>query len=133
MTVLEAVVLRLAMLGYAVTDNDNTGLEYLISRCKQEILSNINHTVLPDGLFYTLVDMVAGQFLYDKKAAGALDGLEGFDFSAPAKSISEGDISVTFAGASDGATTAEARFDALLETLRHPAESTLAAYRRLRW
>lgn len=133
MTVLEAVVLRLAMLGYTVTDNDNTGLEYLISRCKQEILSNINHTVLPDGLFYTLVDMVAGQFLYDKKAAGALDGLEGFDFSAPAKSISEGDISVTFAGASDGATTAEARFDALLETLRHPAESTLAAYRRLRW
>lgn len=133
MTVLEAVVLRLAMLGYTVTDNDNTVLEYLISRCKQEILSNINHTVLPDGLFYTLVDMVAGQFLYDKKAAGALDGLEGFDFSAPAKSISEGDISVTFAGASDGATTAEARFDALLETLRHPAESTLAAYRRLRW
>ena len=133
MTVLEAVVLRLAMLGYTVTDNDNTGLEYLINRCKQEILSNINHTVLPDGLFYTLVDMVAGQFLYDKKAAGALDGLEGFDFSAPAKSISEGDISVTFAGASDGATTAEARFDALLETLRHPAESTLAAYRRLRW
>lgn len=133
MTVLEAVVLRLAMLGYTVTDNDNTGLEYLISRCKQEILSNINHTVLPDGLFYTLVDMVAGQFLYDKKAAGALDGLEGFDFSTPAKSISEGDISVTFAGASDGATTAEARFDALLETLRHPAESTLAAYRRLRW
>lgn len=133
MTVLEAVVLRLAMLGYTVTDNDNTGLEYLISRCKQEILSNVNHTVLPDGLFYTLVDMVAGQFLYDKKAAGALDGLEGFDFSAPAKSISEGDISVTFAGASDGATTAEARFDALLETLRHPEESTLAAYRRLRW
>lgn len=133
MTVLEAVVLRLAMLGYTVTDNDNTGLKYLISRCEQEILSNINHTVLPDGLFYTLVDMVAGQFLYDKKAAGALDGLEGFDFSAPAKSISEGDISVTFAGASDGATTAEARFDALLETLRHPAESTLAAYRRLRW
>lgn len=133
MTVLEAVVLRLAMFGYTVTDNDNTGLEYLISRCKQEILSNINHTMLPDGLFYVLVDMVAGQFLYDKKAAGALDGLEGFDFSAPAKSISEGDISVTFAGASDGATTAEARFDALLDTLRHPAESTLAAYRRLRW
>lgn len=133
MAVLEAVVLRLAMLGYTVTDSDNTGLEYLIRRCEQEILNNINHKVLPDGLFYTLVDMVAGQFLYDKKAAGALDGLEGFDFSAPAKSISEGDISVTFAGASDGATTAEARFDALLETLRHPAESILAAYRRLRW
>lgn len=133
MTVMEAVVLRLAMLGYTVTDSDNSDLAYLIKRCEQEILNNINQKVLPDGLFFTLVDMVAGQFLYNKKAAGELDGLEGFDFSAPAKSITEGDISVTFAGASDGATTAEARFDALLDSLRHPAESTLAAYRRLKW
>lgn len=58
---------------------------------------------------------------------------EGFDFEAPTKSITEGDISVTFAGASDGAQSAEARFDALLATLMHPAESTLAAYRRMRW
>lgn len=130
MTVYEAVVLRLAMLGYEVTEDDKTGLEYLISRCEKDILANINHKVLPDGLFYILVDMVAGQFMYNKKAAGAL---EGFDFEAPAKSISEGDISVTFAGASDGVLTAEARFDALLNALTHPAESTLAAYRRMRW
>ena len=130
MTVYEAVVLRLAMLGYVVTEDDKTGLEYLISRCEKDILDNINHKVLPDGLFYILVDMAAGQFMYNKKAAGAL---EGFDFEAPAKSISEGDVSVTFAGASDGVLTAEARFDALLNTLMHPAESTLAAYRRMRW
>lgn len=130
MTVYEAVVLRLAMLGYEVTEDDKTGLEYLISRCEKDILDNINHKVLPDGLFYILVDMVAGQFMYNKKAAGAL---EGFDFEAPAKSISEGDVSVTFAGAGDGVLTAEARFDALLNTLMHPAESTLAAYRRMRW
>ena len=68
--------------------------------------------------------MVAGQFLFDKKAAG---GLEGFDFEAPAKSITEGDISVTFAGASDGASNAESRFDAMLSNLMHPAESTLPA------
>ena len=91
---------------------------------------NINHRELPPPLFYTLVDMVAGQFLFDKKAAG---GLEGFDFEAPAKSITEGDISVTFAGASDGASNAESRFDAMLSKLMHPAESTLAAFRRLRW
>ena len=118
MTVYEAVVLRLAMLGYEVTDNDKTGLEYLINKCEKDILANINQKVLPDGLFYTLVDMVAGHFMYNKKAAGALEGC---------------DISVTFAGASDGAQSAEARFDALLATLMHPAESTLAAYRRMRW
>ena len=131
--VYEAVVDRLAMLGYTVTDDDETGLIYTIRKCEAELLANINHRKLPPPLFYTLVDMVAGHFLFDKKAAGGLDGLEGFDFNAPAKSITEGDISVTFAGASDGASNAESRFDAMLAQLMHPAESTLAAFRRLRW
>ena len=129
--VYEAVVDRLAMLGYTVTDDDETGLKYTIRKCEAELLANINHRELPPPLFYTLVDMVAGQFLFDKKAAGGLG--EGFDFDAPAKSITEGDISVTFSGASDGASNAESRFDALLDQLRHPAESILAAFRRLRW
>ena len=128
--VYEAVVARLSMLGYTVTDADNAGLEYLIHKCEVDILTNINHRELPKGLFYTLVDMVAGQFLFNKKAAG---GLEGFDFDAPAKSITEGDISVTFAGASDGVSSAESRFDALLDRLMHPPDSVLAAFRRLRW
>lgn len=130
MTVFEAVVLRLAMLGYKVIEDDTPGLEYLISKCEKDILADINQNVLPDGLFYTLVDMVAGQFMFNKKAAG---DLEGFDFEAPVKSITEGDVSVTFAGGSDGASSAEARFDALLSKLMHPAQSTLAAYRRMRW
>lgn len=128
--VYEAVVARLSMLGYTVTDADKAGLEYLIHKCEVDILTNINHRELPKGLFYTLVDMVAGQFLFNKKAAG---GLEGFDFDAPAKSITEGDISVTFAGASDGSSSAESRFDALLDRLMHPPDSVLAAFRRLRW
>ena len=128
--VYEAVVARLSMLGYTVTDADKAGLEYLIHKCEVDILTNINHRELPKGLFYTLVDMVAGQFLFNKKAAG---GLEGFDFDAPAKSITEGDISVTFAGASDGSSSAESRFEALLDRLMHPPDSVLAAFRRLRW
>ena len=124
MTVYEAVVSRLAMLGYTVTDNDETGLNFLIDKCEKDILADINQRVLPDGLFYVHVDMVA---------AGGLDGLEGFDFSAPAKSITEGDVAITFAGASDGASSAEARFDALLAGLMRPPESTLAAFRRMRW
>ena len=133
MTVYEAVVSRLAMLGYTVTDNDETGLNFLIDKCEKDILAGINQRVLPDGLFYVHVDMGAGQFLFDKKAAGGLDGLEGFDFSAPVKSITEGDVAITFAGASDGASSAEARFDALIAGLMRPSESTLAAFRRMRW
>lgn len=134
MTVYEAVVSRLAMLGYTVTDNDETGLNFLIDKCEKDILADINQNgCCRMALFYVHVDMVAGQFLYDKKAAGGLDGLEGFDFSAPAKSITEGDVAITFAGASDGASSAEARFDALLAGLMRPPESTLAAFRRMRW
>lgn len=133
MTVNEAVTSRLAMLGYTVKDADAPGLEYQINRCEQAILNSINQKVLPDGLFYVWVDMVAGQFLSEKKNAGELEGEEGFDFSAPAKSITEGDVSVTFAGAGDGAISPEARFDAMLSKLIHPDERILAAYRRMRW
>ena len=128
--VYEAVTARLAVLGYIVTENDKPGLEYLIRKCEAELLADINHRELPPPLLYTLVDMVAGHFLFDKKSAG---GLEGYDFDAPAKSITEGDVSVTFAGASAGAGTAESRFDAMLARLMHPAEGVLAAFRRLRW
>ena len=58
MTVYEAVVSRLAMLGYTVTDNDETGLNFLIDKCEKDILADINQRVLPDGLFYVHVDMV---------------------------------------------------------------------------
>ena len=118
------------MLGCTVTDDDSAGLAYTVRKCEAELLANINRRELPPPLFYTLVDMAAGRFLFDKKAAR---GLEGFDFEAPAKSITEGDISVTFAGASDGAGSAESRFDALLDSLMHPQDSVLAAFRRLAW
>ena len=88
--VYEAVVDRLAMLGYTVTDADETGLKYTIRKCEAELLANINHRKLPPPLFYTLVDMVAGHFLFDKKAAGGLDGLEGFDFNAPPRASRRG-------------------------------------------
>ena len=78
------------------------------------------------------IDLVT-EFYIGELPVVRLDGVEGFDFSAPAKSITEGDVSVTFAGASDGAASAEARFDALLDKLIHPPNSILAAYRRLRW
>ena len=60
--VYEAVVDRLAMLGYTVTDADETGLKYTIRKCEAELLANINHRKLPPPLFYILVDMVAGQY-----------------------------------------------------------------------
>lgn len=132
MTVFEAVVLRLAMLGYKVIEDDTPGLEYLISKCEKDILADINQKELPDGLFYTLVDMVAGSFLQDKLNAGGLE-IEGLDFSTAVKSITEGDVSATFAGASDGVSSPEGRFLATLDGMVHPSEKILGAFRRLKW
>lgn len=52
--VYEAVVDRLAMLGYTVTDDDETGLKYTIRKCEAELLANINHRKLPPPLFTPL-------------------------------------------------------------------------------
>lgn len=130
MTVYEAVVARLAMLGYTAVTADADAINFNIDKCESLLKADLNVSGVPEELFYVLVDMVVGHFLYDKKAAGTLTT---FDFTAPAKQIHEGDVSVTFAGASDGTLTPEARFDAMLNTLMHPSELLLACYRRLRW
>lgn len=132
MEVYEAVVPRLAMLGYSATEDDKPALEYLIAKCRVELLTNINHKEVPNGLFYTLVDMVAGSFLHEKLAAGGLE-IEGVDFAQQPKSITEGDVKVDFAGASDGVSSGEARFRVQLDAMMHPPESVLGAFRRLRW
>ena len=124
----EAVVSRLATLGYAAAGADKPALEHLIAKCQVELLANINHRQVPDGLFGTLVDMVAGSFLHEKLAAGGLE-MEGIDFGQLPKSISQGDVKVDFAGASDGVDSAGARFCAQLEAMMHPPERVLGAFR----
>ena len=132
MDVYEAVVARLAMLGYTAAEDDKPTIDYLTGKCQVELLASIHHKDVPDGLIYTLVDMVAGSFLQDKLDAGTLE-IEGLDFSPAAKSITEGDVSVTFAGASDGSASAEVRFAAALASMVHPSEKILGAFRRLKW
>ena len=127
------VAARLASLGYAVTATDtaDAAVTYAIDRAAEKIKANINRTDIPDGLHYTWVDMAAGLFLFDKKTAGQLG--EGFDFTAPAKKITEGDVSVEFAGAADGSSTPEARFDKLINSLINPPAYLFARFRRFVW
>ena len=128
----EAVVARMAMLGYTAAEDDKPTIDYLTGKCQVELLASIHHKDVPDGLIYTLVDMVAGSFLQDKLNAGGLE-IEGLDFSTAVKSITEGDVSATFAGASDGVSSPEGRFLATLDGMVHPSEKILGAFRRLKW
>lgn len=129
MDILATVITRLAALGYSVVDTDNAVLEYNISKAEAQLKAETNQREVPEGLFYVWVDMAAGFFLTDKKAAGAL--AEIYDFDAPAKSISEGDTSVTFAIADTG--SFEDQFDAMLAKMTTPDPDLIIAYRRLVW
>ena len=127
MDILATVITRLAALGYSVVDTDNAVLEYNISKAEAQLKAETNQREVPEGLFYVWVDMAAGLFLTDKKAAGAL--AEIYDFDAPAKSISEGDTSVTFAIADTG--SFEDQFDTMLAKMITPDPDLIIAHRRL--
>lgn len=127
MALYDDVVARLSALGYTVTESQSAAVTYAINRAAETIKANINRTEIPDGLYYTHVDMAAGLFLKDKKAAGQLG--ESFDFSAPATKITEGEVAVEFAESS----TPEARFDRMVTSLTNPPQSIYAAFRRLKW
>lgn len=129
MEIFTAAVARLAGLGYVVTDKDNAVVRYCISKAEAQLKAETNQREVPEGLFYVWVDMAAGLFLTDKKAAGAL--AEVYDFDAPAKSISEGDTSVTFAIADTG--SFEDQFDAMLAKMITPNPDLIIAHRRLVW
>lgn len=131
MSIYNEVVGRLKVLGFEVTENPDTAVTYAINRAAEKIKADINCSTIPNGLHYTWVDMAAGFYLFDKKAAGQLG--DAFDFTAPAKRITEGDISVEFSGASDGSSTPEARFDKMIDDLINPPQSVFAAFRRLKW
>lgn len=129
MDIYNDVVVRLGQLGYTVQTGTapDAAVDYSINRAAEKIKANINRTDIPEGLHYTWVDMAAGLFLFDKKAAGQLG--EAFDFSTPTKKITEGDVSVEF----DGGSTPEARFDKLLKTLIDPPAYLFARFRRFIW
>ena len=131
MEIYKDVTERLAAFGYTVSKSDEGAVGYAIGRAAEIIRANINRPEIPDGLRYAWTDMAVGLFLFDKKASGALG--DGFDFTAPAKKITEGKVSVEFAGAADGSDTPEARFDKLLDALIHPPAHVFARFRRLVW
>lgn len=136
MAMYDDVVARLRQLGYTLSDDcsPDTAISYSIERAAEKIRANINRTEIPEGLHCTWVDMAAGLFLWDKKAAGRLsEGGMSVELAAPVKSITEGDITVSYAGASEGSLTPEARLDKLIDSLINPPAYLFARFRRLVW
>lgn len=104
---------------------------WLIAFCMQKVESHIkndcNTSNIPDGLIPTAVDLVCGEFFFDKNQSGQLQ-ITGLDLTGAVTSIKEGDTSVNF----DTSQTDDQKLDVLVTYLRK-SEGDLVCYRKMRW
>lgn len=129
MVVFEDVAGRLAMLGYAVTEDQRAAVEYAIESALQRLKAELNRADIPDALHNTHIDVAAGLFLRDIRAARGFDTADA-GAGEKIKAISEGDVKVEY---ETGAGADSARLDALIAKLVNPPEKILAAFRRFAW
>lgn len=119
----------LESLGYVLKPEDDWLLGFTIQKVENSIKNDCNVSVVPDGLYYSAVNMTVGNFLFSLKSSGKL--LE-FNFEAAIKQIQEGDTSITFA-IGDGSTTPEKRFDSLISYLMNFGKGEFASHRCIKW
>lgn len=123
---IERIYERLAVLGYVdLSSMDKVLIESELERVQAYVQNFCNLKEIPIELIPRIVDEVCRLFLSLKKNAGQLNG---FCYEQAVKSISEGDVSITF---SDGESDA-VRFEKLLSALALQ-DNELMAFRRLRW
>lgn len=130
---LEDVKTRLKSLGISVSNEPNNQDELLLIICINKATNHINNQTnlseIPQGLHEIAVDMVVGEFLYNKKSMGALS-VDTLDFELIAKQVQDGDTNVIFA--TDANSTPEAQFNAFVAYLMHN-ETDFARYRVMLW
>lgn len=114
---------RLGELGYEVSDKDSELLLFCKNKVENHIKNYCNLPAVPDGLNEIFIDRACGEFLFSKQQSGNLNS-ENFD-NCNIKSISEGDVSVTF---SDEKVT-----EKFIEKLLQCGGGELNCYRKIRW
>lgn len=124
----KAVLDRLVSFGYEPRNDDCWSICFVMQKIENHIRNTCNTPTVPDGLFNVAVDMVCGEFLFDKKQTGKLE-LTDLDLNGAIAQIHEGDVTVQFAnGMSD-----EERFNTFINHLLHGGDGELICYRRMVW
>lgn len=130
---LEDVKKRLKSLGISVSSEPNNQDEMLLNICIIKVTNHVNNQTnlseIPQGLHEIAVDMVVGEFLYNKKSMGALS-IDTLDFDLIAKQIQDGDTNTVFAIEANN--TPEAQFSAFIAYLQHN-EVDFVRYRVMLW
>lgn len=127
---IEMVLKRLESLGYTIQDGNGWMIVFSVQKVENHIKNSCNTASVPDGLKYTAVDMVCGEFLFALKQTGKLN--ETFDLDAAVKQVQAGDTNVTFA-IGDGSNTPEQRLNNLLAYLMTKGEGNFVCYRKIKW
>lgn len=112
----EALRERLSDMGFETEENEESRLMSALERAEMSIMNAINCEKVPDELRFTLLDIAAGEYLL------AVKSREGGKI---VKSVSEGDVSVTFGDESDT--------DELIDTLLTGGREEIISFRRLKW
>lgn len=127
---IELVLKRLESLGYTIQDGDGWMIGFSTQKVENHIKNSCNTSSIPDGLKFTAVDMICGEFLFALKQTGKLNAT--FNLEAAVKQVQTGDTNVTFA-IGDGSQTPEQRLNALLAYLMTNGEGDFVCYRKFKW
>ncbi len=113
---LDALRQRLSDMGFEVEENEEEELERAWERAETGIRNTVNCEKVPEELRFTLLDIAAGEYLLAAKSKTGGDGV---------KSVSEGDVSVTFEEMNDT--------DRLIDRLLESGREEMLSFRRLVW
>lgn len=125
---IEMVLNRLDSFNYIFdVANDGWLISFAMVKVESHVENSCNTSEIPDGLLATAVDLVCGEFFFDKNQSGQLV-IDGLDLDGAVSSIKEGDTSVNF----DTSQTDDQKLDALIAYLKS-GEGDLVCYRKIRW
>jgi len=127
----EDVTERLKNFGYTYDqENDEFIINFIIKQVTHTIQSECNIDCIPTELYEKAINVVCGEFLYEKRSSGNLD-LESINEDNIIASVKEGDTQVNF---STDSPSSGKRFDTLLDVLiASITESDYASFRRFKW
>lgn len=123
----EDILKRLVSFGYILKEDDAWLVCFAIQKIENHINNYCNITSIPNGLKNVAIDMICGEFLFNKKQTGQLN-ISNLDFDGAFTSIKEGDVQVNFGSSSD-----EDKFNKMLNYLMHNGESDFICYRKIKW
>lgn len=121
--IIELSIEQLERFGIDLTEDDALELVFAVNKVQESIKNTTNQLTIPEGLTYTAVNMVCGEFLHIRNATNRL---EEFKVEQALKEIKVGDASVTLgSGGADIGT--------FINHLMVVGRGDVLSYRKLKW